>query len=239
MVYNRFILKKERLMKARNIILTVLLGLAIIISTITFSIGLPIYLRPFYYAHIDALDMPSETGWSKQTIKEAYDEVLDYLTLPGGEFGSGELSFSEEGASHFADCKALFNLNLWAFIISATFIITVCILKKRGLIEFSCGSGYALCLCAGATTLLLFALVGGVAAIDFDTAFYVFHAIFFPGKDNWLFDPRADEIINVMPQEFFMNCAILIVSSIITISLTLIIIGAVARIRAKKTNQTT
>jgi len=212
-----------------NRLATVLLGLAIIISTITFSIGLPIYLRPFYYAHIDALGMPEDTGWSKETIKDAYDEVLDYLTLPGGEFGSGELAFSEEGASHFADCKRLFNLNLWAFIISAAIIIAVCILVKRGRVELAGGNLPRVLFWSGLGTLLLFATVGGIAALDFDTAFYVFHAIFFPGKDNWLFDPDVDEIINVMPQDFFMNCAILILSSIIVISLTFIVIGIVKR----------
>ena len=34
--------------------------------------------------------------------------------------------------------------------------------------------------------------------------------LFFPGKDNWLFDPATDQIILVMPEEFFRNCAILI-----------------------------
>ena len=38
----------------------------------------------------------------------------------------------------------------------------------------------------------------------------VFHAIFFPGKDNWIFDPAADQIILVMPEVLFRNCALLI-----------------------------
>ena len=52
--------------------------------------------------------------------------------------------------------------------------------------------------------------LAGLAALDFDRAFTVFHAVFFPGKDNWIFDPAADQIILVMPQVFFRNCAILI-----------------------------
>jgi integral membrane protein (TIGR01906 family) len=72
--------------------------------------------------------------------------------------------------------------------------------------------------------------VGAVAAIDFEKAFEVFHKLFFPGKENWLFDPRVDEIINVMPFEFFRNCAILILSSVVIISVTFIIMG----IKAKK-----
>ena len=53
-------------------------------------------------------------------------------------------------------------------------------------------------------------VIGSLAALDFDRAFVVFHALFFPGKDNWIFDPAADQIIWVMPEVFFRNCALLI-----------------------------
>ena len=76
---------------------------------------------------------------------------------------------------------------------------------------------------SGVATLAGFATVGALAAIDFDEAFKIFHAIFFPGKDNWLFNPYTDEIITAMPQEFFMNCAILIVFSIFALSITFIL----------------
>ena len=68
---------------------------------------------------------------------------------------------------------------------------------------------------AGAGLLAAGLIVGGLAALDFDRAFVVFHAIFFPGKDNWLFDPRTDEIIRVLPQDFFMHCAILILALVV------------------------
>jgi integral membrane protein (TIGR01906 family) len=76
-------------------------------------------------------------------------------------------------------------------------------------------------------------IVGLLAASDFDKAFRVFHTVFFPGKDNWVFDPHADEIIKAMPEEFFMNCAILIISSIVIISLLLILLGATAKRKSK------
>ena len=54
-------------------------------------------------------------------------------------------------------------------------------------------------------------VIGGLAALDFDRAFVVFHSLFFPGKSNWIFDWRVDEIILVLPQVVFRNYAILIV----------------------------
>lgn len=51
---------------------------------------------------------------------------------------------------------------------------------------------------------------GRSGGADFSRAFTVFHAVFFPGKDNWLFNPATDEIILIMPERFFLNCALLI-----------------------------
>ena len=58
----------------------------------------------------------------------------------------------------------------------------------------------------------VFLTVGGLAALDFDRAFTIFHALFFPGKDNWIFDWRTDPIILFLPQAFFRNCALLILA---------------------------
>ena len=116
----------------KNKLLSVLFGLALAVLVLTAAIGLPIYVRPFYYAHINALHMPEDTGHTYEEIRDAYDEVLDFLTLPGREFGSGVFPYSEEGKSHFADCKGLFTLNLVALCLSAAVVITLFVLKRRG-----------------------------------------------------------------------------------------------------------
>ena len=94
---------------------------------------------------------------------------------------------------------------------------------------------------AAATLLLLGALaaalvtaVAGLAALDFDRAFTLFHAIFFPGKDNWLFDWRTDQIILVMPEAFFRNCAILIAAVLLLCCLALILSDRPGRRKAPR-----
>lgn len=81
----------------KNKILTAILCFFTVILIITFSIGLPIYFRPFYYIQIDSLGVVEATGYDKKTVKAAYDEILDYLTVPGKEFGTGVFSYSESG----------------------------------------------------------------------------------------------------------------------------------------------
>ena len=47
-------------------------------------------------------------------------------------------------------------------------------------------------------------------AIDFQRMFLLFHRVFF-SNDYWIFDPDADEIINILPEQFFMHCALIVV----------------------------
>ena len=214
--------------KVLNHSLTIILIFSLLILMITFSIGLPIYFRPFYYLHINGLDMVENTRWSYEVIKEAYDEVLDFLVL-NRPFGTGELRYSSEGQSHFEDCKILFDLNFYCLLSSFIVFTVIIVLHKFKKIEIQRYFKFNPIFYSSIIAILIPLVVGILASIDFDKAFEVFHTIFFPGKDNWLFDPRTDQIILVMPQEFFRNCAILIGSSLLIITITSIVISIIKR----------
>lgn len=201
--------------------IVVIFAVALVLLVLTVSIGLPIYLRPFYYAHIDALELDRASGFTKAQIRTAYDEVLDYLTLPGKDFGTGELAHSAEGAAHFADCKVLFDLNAGVLLGSAVVAAAIFLLRKPCKLPSLRRATFW----AGTGALMLPVVVGSLAALDFDRAFVIFHHIFFPGKDNWVFDYFADPIIRVLPQVFFMNCAILIGAGLILFSCALLWLG--------------
>ena len=216
-------------MDKKNPFLSFVFTIAIVVLTITFSIGLPIYVRPFYYAHIPSIqkEFKEEINVTLEWdyIQDAYDEVLDFLVLSDREFGTGELPYSEEGKGHFEDCKILFDLNKYGFIASFAVAVLLFIADKLRIIKLAKPCGLPLSFWAGIGTLVLFASLGVIVAQDFGTAFEIFHRIFFPGKDNWMFDPSADPIILFMPQRFFRNCAILICASILTLSIVNIVRG--------------
>ena len=218
----------------KNKLLTGLLGFFAAILIITISIGLPIYVRPFYYWQVDVLGIPEHSGADREDIIVAFDELMDYLTIPGKEFKTGIFRYSESGKSHFVDCKALFDLNISALIISLIGVVTLIILNKKKVFELWRPFGMSVLFCSGAYTLGGFALIGGLAALNFDKAFEIFHKIFFPGKDNWLFSWYEDEIIRILPQDFFMNSAILILCSIIFLCLACIACGLVGKYRSKR-----
>lgn len=204
-------------------LLSLLFALALFCFILTVSIGLPIYCRPFYYLQIDALELEAYSGFTKAEIREAYDEVLDYLTLPGKAFGTGVMAHSQEGAAHFADCKVLFDLNAAVLLASGACLLVLTLLRRAGKAAPYRLGRRSSAFYAGLSAILLPVVIGALAALDFDRAFVIFHSIFFPGKDNWIFDWRTDEIILVLPQEFFMHCAMLIGASVLLFSLALIL----------------
>lgn len=209
----------------KNRFFTILFCVFLCLITITFSIALPICIRPFYYAHIKAYNLEEATGKTEVEIKDAYNDVLDYLTKPKKEFKTGVFNYSEDGKSHFRDCKALFSLNFTVLLISTLGIIVLSLLKHKGVFTFTRPFGKHITLISGAITIISSLLVGFLISLDFEKAFEIFHKIFFGGKENWIFNPHKDEIITALPQEFFLNCAILIFISIIFISLVLIFFG--------------
>lgn len=190
-------------------LLSLLLAVVSALILLTGSIAAPILCRPFYYAHIGPMALCEQTGWSEEQIKTAYNEMMDFC-LGKAEFSTGDLRWSEEGRQHFIDVRQLFLLDLR--VLTAAVLALVGLLLLAALLRrrpaplgrkhflFWSGSGLA----------AVFVVVGALAATDFDRAFTVFHQLFFPGKTNWLFDPDTDEIIRILPQDFFMHCAILI-----------------------------
>ncbi len=205
-----------------NRFLSVIFLICAVVLIISASIALPIYVRFFYYSNVDAYDIDKHVGMEREDIIEAYNDVLDYLTHLEPEFKAGILPFSEEGRAHFEDCRVLFDINGIALIASLLGVIILLILNKVGIITLSRPANRPLGYYAGLITLILFGVLGIIIAIDFRTAFVTFHKIFFPGKSNWMFDPTTDPVIMILPSQFFMNCALLICSSIILVSIILI-----------------
>ncbi|MBE6951889.1 MAG: TIGR01906 family membrane protein [Ruminococcaceae bacterium] len=197
-------------------LLSVLCAVCVFLFLLTASIALPIYIRPFYYAHIDGYDLAERSGFSETEIRQAYDEVLDYLTLPGKPFGTGVMACSHEAEHHFADCRVLFELNAMILIGSAAILAVLFAMRKRWG-PYRLGK-HSAPFWAAVLALVAPVVIGALAAMDFDRAFVIFHSIFFPGKTNWIFDWNADQIIRVLPQEFFRNCAILIGAGLVTMS---------------------
>ena len=222
--------------KGLNVSLTVIFVAALVIFMLTFSIGIPIYCRFLYYIQINTLDLPEKTGWDYDIIKTAYDDILNFCTLPGYPCKTGQLKLSSDGAAHFADCKVLFSLNFWALLVSGVISLALILLNRFKVVTLCRPFGHGAQLLAAVIAVALpIVIILLVLIVGFDAAFNAFHAIFFPGKTNWLFDMNEDQIINVMPQEFFLNCAIIVAATLIAFAAA--VITAEVLINRKKSNK--
>lgn len=215
-------------------LLSLFTGVFTALLVLSASIAVPLLCRPFYYAHIEALNLDSYTGLSVEQIREAFDQVMDYCLGLRPDFAAGVLPFSESGASHFADVRVLFLLDLWVAVISLAALVILFIISRRKKLTpaplLGHGPGFWAAIGLGG----LFLIVGGLAATNFERAFVIFHSLFFPGKTNWLFDWRTDPIILLLPEDFFRNCAILILTLLIFWCAILIVADLLAQHRRKK-----
>ena len=221
--------------KGLNLTLTILYIIAVSVLILTFSVALPIYCRIFYYVQINALGLPEATGYDYNTIKAAYDEVLNYLTL-GGAFGTGVFAHTEEGAAHFADCKRLFDINVIALFASFCTVFALKLLDRAKKISLLKVGGFNPSFVSAVLLISAFVVIGIAVAVDFNGAFVAFHHIFFPGKTNWTFDERYDQIIKILPARFFLNCAVLIFVSLALFCGIIIFLAVRERRKEKKSS---
>jgi len=196
--------------------ISIVFSIVIALFTISAAISVPILVRPFYYMQISTLELENQTGYSYSTIKNAYDEMVDYCVGLSDDFGTGELLWSADGYSHFTDVRTLFLLDLRVLIGTSFTLLIMVILKKRfAKLKPRHFRGHTPAFYSAIGLLTVFCLIVVLAASDFNRAFVIFHHIFFPGKDNWLFNSDTDQIIKILPEQFFANCGIIIVGGII------------------------
>lgn len=205
---------------AKKIILGVLLGILGLLFSAGAGLGI-IALTGFPYSvDIDALGIEESSGCDRAAITENYNAMMEYLSpFENREWELPSLGYSESGKSHFEDCKVIFNALYISAALSFVALALLFIFAHLRRLSFRV---------AGFVTLGLPAVVGLSMALDFDRTFTVFHKLLF-NNDDWIFDPRTDEIINILPEAFFMHCGILIVVCILLMAAFFFVKGYVSK----------
>lgn len=191
------------------------IGLAILymLCIISLSVTLVLNFRPLYYFDIGYLDIAENSGYAKEIIRENYDALIDYNSV----FYTKDLHFpslpmSENGRIHFVEVKKIF---VFVQCLAAiTLPLCVCLtlyMKKR--------KEFLFLKYAGILTLAIPVLLGGLIAANWNSFFVTFHHLFFR-NDYWLFDPAYDPVILILPDQFFLHAAVMILGCVILGSLT-------------------
>lgn len=195
-------------MKKNNVLFHTALALILTLTIISVSVVFTLAFRPLYYLDIGALNIPEQSGYSEEEIRENYDVLIDYnLSFGDEKLEFPTLAMSEPGRIHFEEVKDIFNLfkylAIGGVILSAAGIL-FCYRRKE--------DKYL-----GLTSILAVALpavIGILVALNWDWAFVTFHHIAFD-NDYWLFDSRTDPVITILPDTFFLHCAVMILACVV------------------------
>jgi len=163
---------------------------------------------------IDVLNIEESSNMGRDELKANYDYVITYLTQnKKEEFNLPTLASSNNGKTHFKEVKVIFDkLKVMLFFSILVSIVGILINKRQKKIRYLLNSSIVL--------IILPIMLLIPFAINFDKSFTTFHHIFF-NNDYWLFDINYDPIITILPQDFFLHCALLIIFCIIITSIIL------------------
>ncbi len=204
-----------------------LLGIIFMIAAVSLSVTLVLNFKPLFYHDIKALDIPAQSGFSEEKIKTNYDILIDYNNFWGAKtLEFDDLAMSEEGRIHFEDVKRIFvKIEYTEIIFTVLFAVTAYIKLKSGQRRFL--------LFSGVFAVVLPLIVGAAVALNWQNAFITFHKLAF-SNDYWIFYPDKDPVITMLPDAFFMHCAVMIIAMTIFLSAVSVAVYFILKIRSNK-----
>ncbi len=202
---------KEHNIKYTRRITNTIGALIISLFLIGSSVVATLNFTPLYKFAVELYDIQENSGYSYQEIVENYLILIEYNTILGEE----ELKFtsfimSEHGKIHFEEVKVIFLAFQYITILLIPLVTFVIIYKAKK-------KEWEVLKYSSILTLGIPLVLGVFSAINWDWVFVTFHEIAFD-NDYWIFDPYTDPIINILPEEFFMLCAIMIIVVLILFS---------------------
>jgi integral membrane protein (TIGR01906 family) len=201
-------------------------GIAATLVIVALSI-LP-FLNPAWVGFAQERALAREwTGFTSEQLAAMTGEILADLVVGPPDFdvtldGTPVLTENERG--HMRDVRGVF-AGFFAVAVIAAVVLVVLFLASRGRAARARFWGR---LERTGIAIVAVAVVGGLAGLLlFDQAFILFHEIFFPGG-NYLFDPRTDRLVQLFPQQFWVDSTIGVV--VVAIALA-VLMAFVARRR--------
>ncbi|WP_081716754.1 TIGR01906 family membrane protein [Fructilactobacillus florum] len=166
--------------------------------TITMATFVVVNASWLYWLNLSWAHLATRFETSNTVLMHNFYQMIKYLQLPWETTLYLEgYRLSARAAQHFADVRRLILINntllmlLWIVGLRGYFkqIYHQLWQMTRGLRNFLVGLGILLLL----------------VMLDFNDVFIIFHELLFQNRD-WIFDPRQDPVINVLPDQYFFSC---------------------------------
>lgn len=162
----------------------------------------------------------AETSLTEEELMSISERLVEYLYT-----GEEELlmpHYNEREITHMVDVHNLFVLGTNVRLVSIVlFILSAVFLLRDGLRKFFST------ILKGLTVFMVFIMGFGIYIFNnFNSSFTVFHELFF-NNDLWLLDPETDLMIQMLPENFFMDMAMKIGIYFIVSLLVIAVVSAV------------
>jgi integral membrane protein (TIGR01906 family) len=185
----------------------VIVGLAVAIVILAGSIA-P-FLNPVWVAfEQDRSQATAWTGYTPAELRTATDAILADLIVGPPTFDvivGGNPVLNERERGHMADVRGVFSGFALLAIVALLIVIAGWRVAGPGAVDtywraIRDGTGL---LVAGVV------VIGVIGLLAFDLAFEVFHRLFFAGG-TYTFDPRTDRLVQLFPEQFWLETSIAI-----------------------------
>ena len=186
----------------RNILRGIFTGVLVLLTATALALFVLHVWDGLYIWDMRAFGVCEAWNLTEETALRNYNAVMRWLSpFNTAPFDLPDFAFTETGAIHFEEVRVIFR---WVYILGAGSLAALFVLLRRR------QDRSAACLrTAGLTVVAVPAFILALIAADADRAFVLFHKVFFR-NDYWIFSYKTDEIIKILPQGFFIHCAVFI-----------------------------
>lgn len=194
---------------------SVIIGIAVALVIVAGSVA-P-FLSPMWVSFEQHRSQAAEwTGYSPALMRSATDAILSDLIVGPPTFDvvvDGQPVLNERERGHMADVRGVFSGFAILAVVALVLVIVGWSISRRRSRE-----AFWHAIRAGTGVLVVGVLVvGAIGLFAFDLAFDVFHRLFFAGG-TYTFDPRADRLVQLFPERFWLETSLAVGAVILLVS---------------------
>lgn len=155
------------------------------------------------------------TGFAPGDLRAATDSILHDLVVGPPDFAvevDGAPVLDERERGHMRDVRSVF-ATFYLLALAAAVLVALIALATRASSMFWRGIRFA-----GIGLTVAMVVGGAIVALAFDAAFEVFHRLFFPAG-SYTFDPRTERLVQLFPEQFWIETSVAIGLVIVALSL--------------------
>lgn len=169
---------------------------------------------------------PAWTGFAPDELSRVTNEILADLVIGPPAFDvelDGQPVLVEREREHMRDVRSVFAGFALAAVIGGV-VLLVAYLVARALGVRSLAAFWRRQATSGKAIVAVTAVGGLMGLLFFDAAFELFHRLFFPAG-TYLFDPGTDRLVQLFPQQFWVETTIGVGIVVIVLSIVLTVLA--------------